>query len=162
MGRIGTPAVIVMVIATLLSVTVAWRTLLTASTSASASEGARRAEEEVEEQEDELGRLIATLTAPAGPEETDRSEIRDPLVEYVPPKPVVRKTKTSSKPRPPSLKVMAVVLDSDPRAIVESKGVRTTVRLGDETAAGRVVRIETDGVTVGRDDGEKKYPYPPD
>ena len=149
-----------MVVATVLSVVVAWRTLLTASSSAFASQS-RQTQTEAKEHDDELGRLIATLTAPTGPSGIDRSQMRDPLATYVAPKPTTRRTTTTPKPAAPSMKVLAVIVDDDPRAIVKVSGGSETVRLGDETPVGRVVRIESNGVTVDGSAGERTYPYPP-
>jgi len=157
MGKINTVGLVVMIAITVVSVLVVWRTLATASRG---TRGAVTVSDTAEANESDLDEIVAAITLIEAQGERDFADLRDPLRPYVRPRATTTST-ASARPAAPSLKVFAVVLDQDPRAVVLTGGKRKTVRLGDDTGAGEVISIEPDGVTIEGSAGVKKYPYPP-
>lgn len=108
---------------------------------------------------EEIADLIGGLgeTDPLGPATLEND--RDPMVPLgspAPPRPVQRPSRPTVR-----FEVVAVILDEDPVAIIESAGGSIIVRIGDEFNGGTVAAIGQDGVTVTSDSGTQAYPYPP-
>ena len=157
MEKINTVGLVVMIAITVVSVLVVWRTLVTASRG---TRGVVTVSDTAEAGESDLDDLVTAIALIEAQGERDFADLRDPLRPYVRRRSTTT-TSTATRRTAPSLKVQAVVLDQDPRAVVLTDGKRKTVRLGDDTGAGTVVGIEPDGVTIEGSSGTKKYPYPP-
>ncbi len=96
-------------------------------------------------------------------EKTDETvTARDPMV----PKEKKRSTprsgsSASSKPSRPTVVVTALVIDSNPMAIVEARGRSISVRVGDTVNGGKVTEITSGGVIIDYDGTTRTYSYPP-
>jgi len=112
-----------------------------------------------EEASSELGDLLEHVSTSVLAEGDEGIE-RDPMVPYKAP---VKKQTTSqaSAPPPPSIRVLALILDESPRAVVRYGGANLAVRVGDSIGDARVTEIEGDGIRVEDSQGVHNYPYPP-
>lgn len=113
-------------------------------------------------QDEDLESLMSDIeTLNGGEGETEVvSADRDPLVPYEAPKKTTAARPAPPKPRKPSLKVSAIVLDEDtPTAIVIVDGQSMIVQVGDEVVGGRVTEITSEGITVETADETYEYPY---
>ena len=106
---------------------------------------------------DEVVEFVASLLEAPGPL-LDEGVVRDPLVPHRAPRPkTTARPKTTPKPAAPRYTVVAVIIDENPRAIMQTGGKNVVVKVGDELGGRKVVSIRDDGVTT--DDGFK-YAYP--
>lgn len=107
---------------------------------------------------DEVTTLLDELSTPALAED-EQSISRDPMVPYTPPRRPTRTTTTA--PSRPSIRVMALILDENPTAVVRYRGSNLAVRVGDPIGSARVTEITDDGITILDEQGVHTYPYPP-
>ena len=156
--------ILIVTIAVLASATSAFigvRAIATTVTSGRAvAAPAETSQGEIQNMGDELEELVTGLDGDDNGEAVTSSD-RDPMVAYkAPPKPKrVSTTPQPTKPRWPSYRVTAVLIDEDPRAFLDAGGQNITVKVGDEIKGGRIIAIEHDGVTITGEAGTKKYPF---
>ncbi len=86
---------------------------------------------------------------------------RDPMVPKEKQKSAPRSGSSApSKPSRPSVVVTALVIDSNPMAIVEAGGRSISVRVGDTVNGGKVTEIARGGVVIDYDGTTRTYSYP--
>jgi hypothetical protein len=151
----------VAVVATAISVVIGARAIMgTASTLRHTTGATEAVPGELERTGSEVELLLddmAMASETGDPEDTGR----DPMVPYKEPRKTSSTPKPPAKPRGPSYKVSAVVIDEqDPTAVLLVNGESHIVRVGDRVEGGRVVAIEREGVTIEGDDGQTKLYQP--
>ncbi len=86
---------------------------------------------------------------------------RDPMVPKEKQRSAPRSGSTAPpKPSRPTVVVTALVIDSNPMAIVETGGRSISVRVGDTVNGGKVTEIESGGVTIDYRGTTRTYSYP--
>ncbi len=86
---------------------------------------------------------------------------RDPMVPKEKQKSAPR-SGSSAPPKPsrPAVVVTALVIDSNPMAIIETGGRSISVRVGESVNGGKVTEIASGGVVIDYDGTIRKYSYP--
>jgi hypothetical protein len=151
---------VIAVVATAISVVIGGRAIMgTAATMRQTSQREGASPGDLERTGSEIELLLEDM-AQARMVEGGGAE-RDPMVPYKEPRKATPASRPTA-PRGPSYKVTAVVIDQDPTAILMIDGVSKIVRVGETIEGGRVVAIESDGVTIEGDDGKTKLYSPSD
>lgn len=152
---------VVAVVATAISVVIGARAIMgTASTLRHTTGATEAAPGDLERTGSEIELLLDNMAMASETGSSEDTE-RDPMVPYKEPRKPSSSAKTPVKPRGPSYKVSAVVIDEqDPTAVLLVNGESQIVRVGDRVEGGRVVAIEHGGVTIEGDDGQTKLYEP--
>jgi hypothetical protein len=156
--------VLVAVLATAASTFVATRAITgTVSDGRTVTASAETDPGEIQSKGTEVALLVGDIEE-AESEEAVKREDRDPLAIFRR-RPAPNPTPPPSSDEPaaptwPAYTVTAVLVgDDDPRAFLRLGGESLSVGLGDEVRGGRVVAIESDGVTIEGEAGRRKFPF---
>lgn len=108
---------------------------------------------------DQVSGLLETLSSPILGED-EESLSRDPMTPYRAPQRTTTTSTTTTVSRP-GIRVMALILDENPTAVVRYRGSNMAVRAGDPIGSARVREVTESGITIEDEQGVHTYPYPP-